>query len=213
MSGALLGLAVLLQTLELLLLPRRSGQGRHWLWIRLGGLVLCAALSPTWWSVLILLISSYALNLHWRGSFNGGSDTMTLHLLLAWWTSVTWPHLEPKATLYVMALTITSYLVAGLAKARVAGWWNGQALREILLESQSVHQGRLTRALTVSSTRTRLASWTVLAFELSFPVTLFVPELRVPYLIAGVAFHLGNYLIFGLNRFFWIWLTAYSAFL
>ena len=50
-------------------------------------------------------------------------------------------------------------------------------------------------------------------FELAFPLTV----LSRPALLAGLAvaalFHGANACLFGLNRFFWIWLCAYPSLL
>jgi hypothetical protein len=55
--------------------------------------------------------------------------------------------------------------------------------------------------------------WGVMGFELAFPVAfLWRPALVAGLVIAGT-FHAANACLFGLNRFFWIWLCAYPSIL
>jgi len=57
------------------------------------------------------------------------------------------------------------------------------------------------------------ASWAVMLFELLFPLALLHPAALVAALAGAALFHLANALLFGLNRFFWVWLAAYPALL
>jgi hypothetical protein len=50
-------------------------------------------------------------------------------------------------------------------------------------------------------------------FELAFPATLFHPASLVAGLVLAALFHLANAVLFGFNRFFWIWLAAYPSIL
>ena len=54
-------------------------------------------------------------------------------------------------------------------------------------------------------------AWSVILFELTFPLVLTLPSLTTLYLAAGVVFHLVNFITFGLNRFFWVWCASYPA--
>jgi hypothetical protein len=54
-------------------------------------------------------------------------------------------------------------------------------------------------------------SWGVMGFEVLMPIAVLHPvALKVGLAIAG-CFHLANALLFGLNRFFWIWIAAYPS--
>jgi hypothetical protein len=50
-------------------------------------------------------------------------------------------------------------------------------------------------------------------FELVFPLALLSPQALVIGLGLAVLFHFVNACLFGLNRFFWIWLAAYPSLL
>jgi hypothetical protein len=182
-----------------------------WLGLQLT-IAIRAWIMPTPLAAFELLFISYVLSVLWRGSFNGGSDAMTFHLLLAWAISLCRPEWEQSAALYVVALTVTSYFASGVAKACAGGWWNGETLKRAL-DSHAAHPGLLRDALRSHPWSLVLSSWATLIFELSFPLVLFRAEWRPAFLLAGIGFHFANYCLFGLNRFFWIWLAAYPAFL
>ena len=54
-------------------------------------------------------------------------------------------------------------------------------------------------------------SWAVMMFELAFPIALMAQETLMVALVIAAVFHLGNAFLFGLNRFFWVWLAAYPS--
>ena len=56
-------------------------------------------------------------------------------------------------------------------------------------------------------------SWAVILFELVFPLTLLSRQTLVAGLVVAATFHLANACLFGLNRFFWTWLSVYPAIL
>jgi hypothetical protein len=56
-------------------------------------------------------------------------------------------------------------------------------------------------------------SWLVIVWECALPVVWVKPTWAPVYLLIGAFFHLGNFLIFGLNRFFFAWIAAYPALL
>ena len=50
-------------------------------------------------------------------------------------------------------------------------------------------------------------------FELAFPLTLLTQTTLIMGLAVAATFHFANAGLFGLNRFFWIWLAAYPSIL
>jgi hypothetical protein len=101
-----------------------------------------------------------------------------------------------------------SYFMAGITKLRHADWRGGDALASFVGEYGA--PGWLTRAL---HGRARLAasSWGVLGFECGFPLAWSGPRACALLLCAGLCFHLGAWLLFGLNRFVFAWAAAYPA--
>ncbi|MBX2988344.1 MAG: hypothetical protein KF802_10655 [Bdellovibrionaceae bacterium] len=175
------------------------------------GLLFLPRLSPL--LLLILLFSTLLICVRWRGPFNGGSDSMTVLLLLVLGV-VSWNPGDPvwaRAALWYIALqTCFSFLIAGLVKIRHASWRNGEALQGILrLPTYEIPPAA--RRLADFPRFCRASSWALLLFECSFPLALLHPLSAVFYLCAAVAFQLANFYVFGLNRFVWAWLAAYPA--
>ena len=182
------------------------------LWLRLLALGWLLVGDPPAALVGLLLLTQLAIGVRFRGTFNGGSDTMTTLLLLALWCSrlspSTW---VAKASLLYVAVQLTwSYVIAGIAKLRQRDWWSGAALRAFV-ETERYGAPSWAKRAVARVPGFRLASWSVLAFECGFPLAWWRPEPCVLLLATGFAFHLGTWLLFGLNRFVFAWLAAYPA--
>jgi hypothetical protein len=132
---------------------------------------------------------------------NGGSDTMTMQILLAAFVASLFPHsarMQYAAAAYVAIQLVLSYFVAGVAKLKQHEWRKGRALPQFLGRTGSPWLVR---------------SWLVMLFECLFPVCLLSPTLTLAFLAFGSLFHLANFYYFGLNRFIFVWLAAYPALL
>lgn len=168
-------------------------------------------------AALFLLFAQLAVCVRFRGTFNGGSDTLTVLILMA--LSVAWLFdakenpLVGKACLAYIAVQVTlSYFIAGVAKLKEAAWRNGAALR-VFVTSTRYGAPRCVRRLLDGERRCRVFSWGVLLFECGFPLAWADPRLCLALLAVSFAFHLGNSLVFGLNRFLFAWSAAYPALL
>ena len=53
----------------------------------------------------------------------------------------------------------------------------------------------------------------MIAFEVTFPLALMSEPALILALTLATAFHIANAILFGLNRFVWIWLGAYPSIL
>jgi hypothetical protein len=60
-------------------------------------------------------------------------------------------------------------------------------------------------------TLTRLMAHGILSFEILFPLSLTGPWLAWVFMFCGLGFHVLVFQVYGLNRFFWAWLSAYPA--
>lgn len=161
----------------------------------------------------LLLIAGYFLY-RFRGPYNGGSDAMSVLVLLCLWLS----HLLPsrfwcEVTLGYLAFQVTfSYFQAGYIKIVNPAWRSGDALREVFAftaypVSESV------RGWSHSPRLLYVMGWSVILFELFFPLALLHQTLIVIALFIAFLFHLANACLFGLNRFFWIWPASYPILL
>ncbi len=211
LTEMLLALALIQQSLEHL--PRfKTERLLFGARIVLCGLVIVGVASP--WPLVALAGLSLLILQRFQGPYNGGSDRMGL---LALWC-LTLSALMPTPALrelpfgYLGAQLILSYLISGGVKIVNPDWRSGRALADVFrFSAYPVSEGLRRWA---DRPRVLLAmSWAVMLFELAFPLTL----LWKPALIAGLAvaatFHLANACLFGLNRFFWTWLSVYPAIL
>lgn len=217
LTEALLALALLQQSLEHL----RGSRPERALFVArmaLCGLVLFGA-AFTWpWVGLIGLVGLAGLSLlilkRFQGPYNGGSDRMGL---LALWC-LTLSRLAPTPALAELALgylglqLMLSYFISGGVKIVNPDWRSGQALADVFRFSAYPVSEDLRRL--ADRPRLLLAlSWAVMLFELAFPLTLLSRESLIVGLVIAGTFHLANACLFGLNRFFWTWLSVYPAIL
>ena len=159
-----------------------------------------------------LALSQLAIGVRFRGSFNGGSDSMTLLILLGLSLgAATRPEpLGTKAGLsYIGVQLALSYFIAGVAKLKEAQWRDGRALAGFLTSSAYAVPA-WARRLAAPVLRRPLA-WSVIGFECAFPLALFDTRLCLLLMAAGASFHVANAYVFGLNRFVFAWLAAYPA--
>lgn len=166
--------------------------------------------TPLW---LALFGLSLLLSIRWRGAFNGGSDAMTLVVLLGL-SIATWPHDSPRfiqaGLAYIAVQSLLSYFRAGVAKLNVRDWRRGLALARFIRHAQYSPPKHFT-CIARHPLLLRYISITIIIFELAAPLCLLSPSFCIVYLGAGALFHALNTYYFGLNRFFWIWLATYPS--
>jgi hypothetical protein len=182
------------------------------------GLQLAAALALPWTEhpapAWLVLATSLAISIRFRGSYNGGSDAMLLVVALAVALARTAPG-SPVARAglaYCAAQLVLSYFVSGIAKLRDPAWRDGRALGILSRLPQYRVPPRAIAALS-RPVVARVAAGTMLAFECGFPAALGDPAVCAGLLVFGAGFHLVNAVVFGLDRFLWTWLAAYPALL
>lgn len=197
--------------LRLFLLP---AQGFEALLLFRMVLIVLTAFLPSAWGFWLLFLSQLLIQLRVRGPFNGGSDyltTLSLLCLAIWRSFPTDSLLSQAGLLYLGLQLVSSYWIAGIAKVRHSEWRSGKALGLFLQLPKYQVPRRWHEQAFDNSSFLRWSTWAVLIFELSFPVVLLQPALCWLFLPIGAAFHWMNVRIFGLNRFFWIWLSCYPA--
>lgn len=238
-SERFLGFALLLQTLELLQLRRAFADSGVWSWPVLAAelgvlpaplrclmpypvfitvLTLRLALAPLLmlglsWAAVPLLLSQLAIAARFRGTFNGGSDYMSVVVLLGLSGAACFSGspLVVKASLaYVCVQLVFSYFIAGSVKLARREWRSGAALVELLASNRYGTPGWLVR-LVRRPALARPLGYGLLLFECGFPLALLGPRVAVVFSICGALFHVGNVVAFGLNRFLFAWLAAYPA--
>ena len=219
MTAQLLSLAMFIQALEIFWLTRKASFFEIWSdqnlsnekWLisqkalKIVSLVqivaACAGMvSPQVSFFIILFFTHLLICMRFRGIFNGGSDMMTFVVLTGVIISLFGSDI---GMVYIAVHTIYSYFKAGLAKVIHKEWRNGTALSAFFETSLFVD----IRSMKAN----KILNWIVIIFELGIILLPFFPQLLWFYFAGAMIFHLINYYYFGLNRFFWIWLSAWPA--
>ncbi len=162
---------------------------------------------------LLLIIALFKLH-RYQGPYNGGADRMGLLVLLCLFLL----HIAPTRYWQEMALgylalqLVLSYFISGWVKIKNPDWRSGRALRDVF--QFSAYPVSVSLRGWAQSPRVLFSmSWAIMIFELFFPLTLLSTQSLMLALIVAASFHFANACLFGLNRFFWIWLSAYPSLL
>lgn len=209
LTEVMLALALIQQSAEHLVGPKAD---RGLFAVRIVLCVLLALGAQTPW-VLWGLCAVAVLQLHrFDGPYNGGADKMALLILtcLALAQSAPTPQWQELAFGYLAVQLVLSYVVSGWVKLCNPDWRSGAALRDVFWYSAYPVSENL-RRLGQRSGMMLGASAAVIGFELLFPLALLDPTALLFALGVAATFHFANACLFGLNRFFWIWLCAYPS--
>lgn len=174
------------------------------------GLLLGDLLTP--WALLGLFLTAVFLLHRFQGPYNGGSDKMGILILFCLGLShaAPTPFWQDMAFAYLAVQLTLSYFISGRVKLVNPEWRSGQALSDVFAFSAYPVAENL-RELAHRTGMLRAMSWSVIGFEVLFPVTLLsAPSLYLALIIASL-FHMANACLFGLNRFLWIWIAAYPS--
>lgn len=166
------------------------------------------------WVLAALSLHSLVLLYRFGGPYNGGSDRMGLLVLYC----LTAAHLIPVGPAreiafgYLAVQVILSYVISGQVKVLNPDWRSGRALSDVFRFSAYPVSEEL-RALADRSRLLWLGSWAVMVFEVAFPLSLADKSVLISALVVAALFHLANACLFGLNRFVWVWISAYPSLL
>lgn len=163
----------------------------------------------------LLLLGTAILTLHrFQGPYNGGSDRLGILILIcltiAHWAPT--PYWQAVGFGYLGAQVTLSYFMAGWVKITNPQWHSSHALQDVFAWS-AYPVGESLRGWAHHPRLLWCAAWGVMLLELAFPLALLHPSLLKVALLLTASFHLANACLFGLNRFFWIWIASYPALL
>ena len=187
------------------------------LWVRGLAAVVLLVQGASLGLALVLFVGTLLLLVRWRGAFNGGSDFMTLVTItgmliaqvVALWADkgLGWA----VGLSYIAIHTLSSYFVSGWIKLLQPEWRSGRALTVFL-------NGGIYGPLSPDSMFRRpqvamLCSWGFTLWEGLFPLALLDVRLAALFCAIAAVFHFLVFWFFGLNRFFWAWLSTFPAIL
>ena len=170
-------------------------------------------IQPHWIFFAIIFVSTLLIAIRFRGTFNGGSDFMTLIInacLCIAFIFADSPSIQKACLFYVGVQSIFSYFIAGYIKIKRPKWRNGLALigflnNTIFGNKISVSKQPLIQKITF------ILSWGTMLFELAFPLCFFNFTAALVLTSIAASFHVINFYIFGLNRFVFAWISTYPA--
>lgn len=161
--------------------------------------------------VLTLLMIQILICIRFRGTFNGGSDFMTVVVLTGLCISLADPTLGRAGLIYISVHVIYSYYKAGLVKIKNTEWIKGDALYWFFANSPIHFTQQIAHFLKDRKFIFQFISVLVIFFEMGSLLLIFFPKGILPYMCVAIVFHFSVYITFGLNRFFWVWLAAWPA--
>lgn len=180
----------------------------HFIYLNLIRIVIAAIgfMFPITEVYVALLFLHLLTMVRWFGCFNGGSDYM--NTLLLWTTSFgLYSQRAAHIALWVIAIHVCwSYFRSGLVKIKSPSWRKGKALSYFVHSHMYEKTSFLTHSFFV-----KIVSYSVITFEIFFPLALFSAHSAFVFCGIGVLFHIANAYVFGLNRFLWAWTIAYPA--
>lgn len=200
--------SVVVRGLDALLRPRAFS-------ILLALRIACAGwivIAPHALPMVLLWAGSLLIAMRFRGSFNGGSDFMTLVVLsgLSVGALVPSPIATVGALWWIALQACNSYLLAGWVKLRTASWRSGEAF-SVFMRSTIFGSPGLPRVLIDRPGMARAIAWSVIAFECAFPLALAGPRACVAFTALAGAFHVTNAYVIGIHRFVLAWAATYPA--
>lgn len=206
LTEMMLGLAFIQQSIEHI-----RDEKRLFLPRALPSLLLVIGFYPQWVSLALVVLSLFILR-RFQGPYNGGSDRMSLLILCCLCLALFMPAGKARECVFgYLAMQVTlSYFIAGWVKIMNPEWRSGRALRDVFLFSAYPVSENL-RTLADWPKLLFAMSWAVMLLEIVFPLSLINHSALIIALTLTALFHLANAILFGLNRFFWIWLAAYPS--
>ena len=118
--------------------------------------------------------------------------------------------LQTAALGWICVQSVFSYFFSGLRKMKDPLWWSGDAPLAFIGESRVAFPA-LKRKLLGFNSSLKWIGLGILFYEVAFPFAVHSRSGCAVFLGLGIAFHFGVFLLFGLNRFFWVWVSTYPA--
>ncbi|WP_341359139.1 hypothetical protein V5H98_15570 [Georgenia sp. M64] len=177
------------------------------------GLVLGPLPVAGWAAGLTCVLAALAIKGR-RVTAGDGAEQISVIVLLATSLALAPVAGEPAlnvVALFVGAMSVLSYVTAGLAKAVSSTWRSGAAIA-IIMGSTAYGQPRVAALLDGRPYLGVLLARSTVAFECAFPLVLLAPlPVALALLGVGLMFHLGTAVTMGLNTFVWAFVGTYPA--
>ena len=169
-----------------------------------------------WSALLVWMLYTSLMNRSWMAG-SGGQQLMSN--LLFWLIVVPdgsrpfapngWSAVLGTSAFWILRLQLLlAYAATGLHKLTGTHWIDGTAMGIVATDpaygpAWLVHAPALAMAMT----------WAVLLFQLTFPIAVWFRRTRVPWMVAGILFHLGTALSLGIPEMAFAFIAAYPIWL
>lgn len=210
LSEMILACAFMQQSAEHLAAAHKTERLAFALRFILSAMLLIGLFTP-YVCLALFMLGIWALR-RFNGPYNGGCDRMNMLILSCLGLMHFLPSLRAQEFLfgYLALQLVLSYFMAGKVKVMNPEWRSGRALQDVFaFSAYPVCTG--VRAFAGHPRLLWVMSWAVIGFELLFPLAILSQTTLIAALCLAALFHLTNAFLFGLNRFFWIWLAAFPA--
>jgi hypothetical protein len=104
------------------------------------------------------------------------------------------------------------YFFAALHKLQGEVWQNGTAIYYIL-NSNDFSPTILNQFITKFLFTVKFLTWFTIFFQITFPVFVWFPKLKKPYIVLGVILHLGIFFMMKIDNFSFIMIASFSIFI
>jgi hypothetical protein len=112
---------------------------------------------------------------------------------------------------FISVQSLSSYFIAGIAKAFSKVWLKGEAV-SLIMTTESYGKKYFAEILIQYPVLGKLATWITIIMECTFPLVLLGnPVLLIVYFVWGITFHFLNSIVMGLNVFIWAFISTYPA--
>jgi hypothetical protein len=177
--------------------------------------ILLASPEIAFASTLLIFVTASSLLVcwRWRGTYNGGSDFMTMVVLLALSVVLVLPQWTKIGLGYIAVQLGLSYFLPGIVKLKKKEWRSGSALLLLMKSGGNYEIPQAVKNWVARPNTAFVLAWGLIAFELSFPIAMINSLFCEVYLAVALLFHLVTFYVFGLNRFVWAWIAAFPALL
>jgi len=158
--------------------------------------------------------TSILMSMRFRGRENGAADAMTNLVALSVFAVDGASAFNIEATqtglVFIASQSVLSYFSAGMTKVRRPLWRSGRALRTFV-GIERYGAPTWTEPLLAVPGFTTVASLCLMAWQMTFPLSVLTPSWCILACLIGLVFHVINFFVFGLQRFVWSWAITYPA--
>ena len=179
-------------------------------------LLICSQQTDLFFNLILILILTIDLyiNITMPVGKDGSDQMMNIYLT----TMVIYLFIAKTSYAIVPLIFITaqlclSYVAAGISKL-VSSTWRNKEILSAIFSTETYGSQNVSKFLKNNVHISLFASWSIMLWEAFFPIfPFFGSTALILSLLIGIMFHLLNYFIMGLNKFFWIFLACYPIYI